>query len=279
MKPHSWTSSGTSSAYGMPWEILRSTKLTRDGRPIDLITKSGALGGYFSTVAVIPEFGLGVTILVAGDSAALFDLRERLVALVVPAIEDLVRATIKKRYEGFYARVDDWLGPLNRNWSLTLAVDDTGPGLRIRTWTSNGTDFLPVYGKLKGMPEDPTQWSARLLPTNIAWTADEEIWRLTAIPKRKESESGKVFDDYCMTDVDSLAFGGWPVEEFVFGFFGQDEGAGPGAVLMPGMRTELFKDSMWVNAGAGAQAGTGEEGLRIQRRKEGIKWSRGGFKD
>ena len=262
----------------MPWEILRSTKLTADGRPVDIITKGGALEGYFSTVALIPEFGLGLTILVAGDVDALFDLRERLVAFIVPAIEDLVRARIKKKYEGLYARVDDWLGPLNPNWSLTLEVDDTGPGLLLSTWTSNRTDFLPFYGKLKGMPADESQWSARLLPTNMAWTADEEIWRLTAIPKRKESDREKVFDDYCMTDVDSLAYGGWALEEFVFKLFGEDDGAGAEAVLMPGMRTTLFKEESWDDGSAGTRKGDPER-LRVQKRKEGIKWSCFGSRD
>lgn len=236
MKPHSWTSSGTESAYGMPWEILRTNKLVNDGRPIDIITKGGSLGGYYSTIALIPEFGLGLTILIAGDQTALLDIRERLISLVVPAIEDVVRSIARKTYTGWFGLIDDWWGPLNPDWSIGVEVDD-GPGLRLSSFTLNRTDFLPVYGHMKGMPKDESQWEPRLLPTNVIYGGTDQAWRLTAIPKRKEDEN-KIFDDYCMTDVDGLLFGGWAMEEFIFKVH-PDRGAE--AVLMKGFRLALFK--------------------------------------
>jgi hypothetical protein len=82
----------------MPWEILRSTKLTPDGRAVDIITKGGLLEGYYSSILMIPEFGIGVTILVAGDYPALVDLREKIIATLIPAVEKLVRDEIRKQY-------------------------------------------------------------------------------------------------------------------------------------------------------------------------------------
>jgi len=166
MKPHSWTS-GTHSAYGMPWEMLRTTKLTPDGRGVDIITKGGSLTRYYTTIILIPEFGLGVTILIAGDYEALPDLRENVIATLVPAAEKLIRDEVRKVHSGLYAASNDWLAPPNLNWSLKIEVDDMGPGLLVKDWISNGTDFMGVYGKFKGMPSDRTKWQARLLPTNI----------------------------------------------------------------------------------------------------------------
>jgi len=166
MKPHSWTS-GTHSAYGMPWEMLRTTKLTPDGRGIDIITKGGSLTQYYTTIILIPEFGLGVTILVAGDYGALPDLRENVIATLVPAAEKLIRDEVRKVHSGLYASSHDSFGPPDLNWSLKIDVDDIGPGLRVKDWISNGTDFMTVYGKFAGMPSDPTKWQARLLPTNM----------------------------------------------------------------------------------------------------------------
>jgi len=166
MKPHSWTS-GTHSAYGMPWEMLRTTKLTPDGRGIDIITKEGALTQYHTIIILIPEFGLGITILVAGKYEALSALRESVIAMLIPAAEKLIRDEVRKVHSGLYAASDNWLESPNLNWSLNIEVDELGPGLLVKNWISNGTDFMTVYGKLTSMPTDPTKWQARLLPADI----------------------------------------------------------------------------------------------------------------
>lgn len=227
--------------------MLRTTKLTPDGRGIDIITKGGSLTQYYTTIILIPEFGLGVTVLVAGDYGALPDLRENMVATLVPAAEKLIRDEVRNVHSGLYAASDDWSGPPNLNWSLRIEVDDVGPGLRVRDWVSNGTDFMAVYGKFKGMPTDPTKWQARLLPSNIQTgyrggpTDDDEstvgIWRLTAIPNQDPEDKDKVFDDYCMTDADSVMYNGFSVEEF---YIMNSE-----MIYISGLRTQLwhFEDS------------------------------------
>lgn len=102
---------------------------------------------------------------------------------------------------------------------------------------------------VKAMPTDQNQRSARLLPTTMACTDDEGIWWLTAIPKRKESDRENIFDEYCMTDVDNLALGGWAVEEFAFKLFKENDGTGAGPVLIPAMRTTPFMNSSWEGGG------------------------------
>jgi hypothetical protein len=233
----------------MPWEILRSTKLTPDGRAVDIITKGGSLDGYYSSILMIPEFGIGVTILVAGDYPALVELREKIIATLIPAVEKLVRDEIRKQYAGTWANWPNWWGTKrsgpDMNFSLKLEVDDTGPGLRVLDWFSNGTDFLPVYGRLKGMPEG-TKWQARLIPTGVLQTDDDddhnnphmsaETWRLVVVPERREGDERKVFDDFCMTDVDSLMYSGVSIELFVIL---KDHGEAQWIFL--GMRTDMFK--------------------------------------
>ena len=276
MKPHSWTASGSSSAYGMPWEILRSTKLTSDGRPIDVITKGGGLEGYFSMVVMIPEFNVGYSILVAGDYAALDNLNEKIIALLVPAVEDIVRAKIKKSYEGVYAAPGkNFYGPLDENFLVRLAVDDIGPGLRIANWTSNGTDFLSFYGKMKGMPNDTSQWTARLLPTGADWAPTVEIWRATAVPLKKAEDEKKIFDDYCFTDVDSLIYGGFSVEEFVFqsGPMGsmQQDGFKPALLTIEGLRQGMFKGEEYDDARESTTADQSDES------QEANQWHQGNW--
>jgi hypothetical protein len=72
------------------------------------------------------------------------------------------------------------------------------------------------------MPSDSDLWEALLLPTGVYGESNEnedprwdiESWRLTAVPKRNPDDEGKVFSDYCMTDIDTLMYRGMSVEQF-----------------------------------------------------------------
>lgn len=237
----------------MPWEILRTAKLTPDGRAIDIITKGGALTQYFSIIALLPEFGLGITILIAGDHQALSDVQEKVISTLVPATEKLIRDEVRRVYAGIWAADEDIP---DSKWSLKLEVDETGPGLRVADWTSNGTDFLSVYGSLKNMPSDPSQWQARLIPSGLyrepltvpnAGSSEQYwetgVWRLTAVPRKNSDNERLVFDEACYTDVDSLMYDGYSVEEFVIstgrnGKTGLVEGV---FMSIPGMQTSLWR--------------------------------------
>ncbi|KAI9734975.1 MAG: hypothetical protein M1834_002057 [Cirrosporium novae-zelandiae] len=264
MKPHSWTISGTESSTGMPWEMFRTTKLTRDGRAVDIITKGGSLNGYRSTIALVLEFGLGLTILVASPDeeagGAINDLRENLIATLIPAVEEIVRADVRSNYAGWYGALVDFFKPLNPNWHVKISVDNMGPGLKIDEWISNGTDFLTVYGGLKGMPKDLSKWEARLLPTGIVRDGDkldyEETWRVVTIQKKNWEDQPKIFADFCVTDVDVLMYGGYPLEEFVFKKREQDDKPTVNvvAMILGGLRRVLFK---------------GEEGSEDYAREDG----------
>lgn len=238
LQPQSWTISSTSTAYGMPWEIIRTNTLTPEGRSTTIITKGGELTQYHSLIALIPDLGLGLSLLIAGDNAK--DALSQVFSTLVRAAETLIRDSIRINYAATYAlRSDDDADSFNGNFSLTLAVDGYGPGLRITDWVSNGTRFLPVYGRIKKMPADGDAWEARLLPSGLRYVVgdeEREVWRLTAVVTKPETAAavpvGHASDarfrlgNYCFTDVDSLMYAGFAVEEFqvVLGAGGRVDG-------------------------------------------------------
>ena len=247
------------SATGMPWEILRSTRLTKDGRGVDVITKAGGLWGYTSTIALIPEFGLGLTMLVAGDPRALAVLRENLIATIVPAIEDFARIESRRAFAGSYEALPNEDSDQPANSSLVLEVDDVGPRIRIAAWSSRSVDFLKVYGRLNGMPEDAEAWEARLIPSNVEHddgNEREEIWRATVILKSRVDRKPKVWDDFGITDVDSFWYGGFSIEEFRFVRNAQGDVE---RVVLNGLRTILFKNTVFAQ-----NRKAGKDGLTIQ---------------
>ena len=260
LHPHSWTSSGSSSAYGMPWEIYRTSKLTADNHSIDLVTKGGDLPGYHSTIALIPELNIGLTILTAGDTGAVFELRDKLIAAIVPAFENLVRASIKDEYKGLYVPLE-FTSSLKTQDGVMINVSDSG--VHVVAWRQEGADFLHQYGRLNGMPADPSQWTAKLVPTNqrqCKYDGEEygcaEYWRLTGVRAQSPEDSANVFADLCETDVDYLAYGGLSLEEFVFG--GTD-GKREQVVLIPGAREMFFYDGC---DGGGIASSLGKKGMQ-----------------
>ena len=193
--------------------MFRTTRLTPDGRAIDFVTKGGDVTAYTSLIAMIPEFGLGLSILVAGDDTAKADITERLIRKLVPAIEELLRNEVRATYAGTYL---GW----NDGSSLTLEVDDVGPGLLVTEWVSNYTDFLPVYGSLKRMEHRGGNWEARLIPSGMysaIGRVEWETWRLTVIEEKSSEDIGKVLEDFCIRDVDALMYNGFSIEVFDIG--------------------------------------------------------------
>ena len=74
LKPLAFTTSlGT--AVGFPWEITRAKALKRD--TVDIYAKNGALPGFTSHLLLLPGYGFGAVVLVAGlDGPAVSTLTE-----------------------------------------------------------------------------------------------------------------------------------------------------------------------------------------------------------
>lgn len=229
-KPHSW-SSGLNSAYGMPWEIYRTTKLLSDtDRGMTIVTKGGALYGYYSHIILLPEYNFAITVLVAGDSQALQWLEKQVLTATTRVVENIARSQTKKRYAGKYQAS-------GINSSLALELNGSS-GLVIDSWISNGTDFLLEYVGIHTGKHDLDQGRVQLLPAGIRRSNGGEVWRASFVPSYQEIES--VIDGCMINDVDNLMYGDRSLQEIVFV---ADDGGKITLVELPGLRVVMEKQS------------------------------------
>lgn len=215
LKPQAWTDSGTSSAYGLGWEHLRTTSLSYDGRPLEIISKSGALQGYHSCALLIPEMDLGVTVMVAGRMTTMKRIRETAVRELVPAVEKSIQLQMPARYAGRYCE------PTSCETFIVVEADEDGPGLHIAAWQSGHTDMLTVLAHLQEVPMEALAQStiAKLIPVDRDEPGRMERWRLTMVPgiaSDHDQVDNGVFDDFHLTDVDDSYFGSRSLREIEF---------------------------------------------------------------
>lgn len=206
LKPHSWSSSLTS-AFGMPWEIYRTTSLLPDtNRGMTIVTKAGGLFGYSSHAILLPEYDLAIVALVAGDGTALGWLEEQVLSAVSKVIENIARNQAKERYAGTFRSSAI-------NSSVTLSIRGSS-GLVIDSWVSNGTDFLLEYVALQSGKRDLTGGKVQLMPAGIRRSNGGEVWRASFIPNKRDHVG--VINSCMVNDVDDLMYGDRSLQEFVF---------------------------------------------------------------
>ncbi|KAK8048906.1 hypothetical protein PG994_010636 [Apiospora phragmitis] len=146
MKPQIATSSA-GLLLGEPWEIFRADNVTADGRLVEIYTKTGDIWGYDATFCLVPDYGMVASILTAGfeaGSAAVFRLCSDAVRHLLPALEKAGKAEARATMAGTYA------DPAT-NSTMTLAVDETGPGLRVTDWVVRGVDVNANYANYANM--------------------------------------------------------------------------------------------------------------------------------
>ncbi|KAK6440418.1 hypothetical protein LTR95_003349 [Oleoguttula sp. CCFEE 5521] len=214
--PASW-STGMNTFYGMPWEIARSDKILLDSnRPVTLVTKGGALPGYFSIIVMLPEYGLGVTILVGGDSNLMPILEEAVTVPLIRSAEAAIWKNINATIAGAYIATNPSL-----NSTIALESSPTS-GLRLTTFISNSTDFLHdilplIAGEFLGSDAN-TPYRIQLTPTLLyknETTQSGEIWRMLLMSDHVKGKTN-VWEYFCHTDVDPLSYAGLPINEVVF---------------------------------------------------------------
>ena len=225
--------------YGMPWEIFRArtnevVKGLKSTRPLTFITKGGGMPGYTSIMIMVPEYAIGITILVAGNGKALGDLREVVVKEMVSFAEEAAMAELRARYVGTY---EDW----RSNSSITLAQSDNY-GLTVTRWISNGIDTLlglgGIYERTGGL------WVMHVLPTLLFEDEDKqegERWRLfpQKVASEQEGTGGSVWDNFCASDWEITTYAGKPFNEIVFqggSHYGSSE-----SVQLSGFRSTLYR--------------------------------------
>ncbi|KAL7267962.1 hypothetical protein RUND412_009431, partial [Rhizina undulata] len=218
-KANSWLKSASYSGsltttYGMPWEIYRSNELTPDGRVVTVYTKNGGIGVYASIIGVVPDYNIAAIFLVAGNSAVLTELITELfvgfATYVIPPIDTIALAETKKLYAGSYS-------DSSTNSSLTLIADDDGPGIRVVDWVNRGVDFLSVLGDYYQLGS-PENFEVRMYPTGLN-AGGKYPWRfdINLVPAlEKKDIQSTPFGELCFGDVDTMAWGGQPLNELVF---------------------------------------------------------------
>lgn len=102
LQPASY-SDGINSFFGMPWEIYRTANiLPHSSRPVTFVTKSGGLPSYSSIIMIIPDYDLGVTILVGGNGRLLPMLQKLVTIPLIKAVERMAFDQLQENYGGTY---------------------------------------------------------------------------------------------------------------------------------------------------------------------------------
>ena len=110
-----------------------------------MYTKSGNIGSYGAQVALLPDHGVGFSVLAAGTTAArhVEILAGMVSAAYAPALEAAAKEEACSVYAGTYQ--DE-----KSNSTLTVAVKDSDPGLVVSEWIFHGSDVLTLYGEIVG---------------------------------------------------------------------------------------------------------------------------------
>ncbi|RKL13042.1 hypothetical protein BFJ68_g7425 [Fusarium oxysporum] len=241
LKPVTFTS-GRGQFIGAPWEIVRSNKLTSDERVVNVYTKGGDIGTYHSIFAMIPDYGIVISVLVGGPEIAgglplvFFSL---ITKALVPALEAAGKDQAKKTFAGTYINEDT-------NSTLVLDVDDDGPGLSITKWIVRGTDvsthWLHYLSVLN--PNVPKiSLSGRLYPTDLT-AGNRKEWRAMfriGTANQIGMQEGLLFweDASCMSwaMIDRAAYEFLGLDEMVF----ESEDGRTEEVELVGFKTTLKK--------------------------------------
>jgi CubicO group peptidase (beta-lactamase class C family) len=242
---------GLNSFYGIPWEIFRTTSiLSPITRPTTFVTKGGNLDGYASIIILLPEYDIGITILIAGTSALMSPIREAITVPLVRSLDALAAKSAQSTYTGTYTAIN---GTLNTTLTLTASASH---GLEITNFISNGTNVLTKLMPylLEANIADGT-WHTQLIPTLLyknqtSSPPNGELWR--ALPVKHKTEKDGVWADFCHTDEDPAMYAGVPMMEFVFW---RDEEGKVVEVELTGFRIKLAREKMMEVVGGEVERG------------------------
>ncbi|KAL8652273.1 MAG: hypothetical protein Q9226_004342 [Calogaya cf. arnoldii] len=224
-------SSSWSFAYGMPWEIFRTSDMLSDSDRVQtIVTKAGGLRGYTSQLLLIPEYNLSVVLFVAGDGNALVWLREDILKSLIPTVEGTSRNQTSERISGSYTSSDPTF-----NSSTTFEVDGS-QGLMVTSWISNGTDFFRQFVDMSNPKHKPGK--VQLTPSNIGRGNNSEVWRAEFVLDVLHSEG--IVNGNLIVDIDNFSYASRSLEEFVFELDGSGRAM---KVKLPGFRITLDRQT------------------------------------
>ncbi|RGP73957.1 beta-lactamase 2 [Fusarium sporotrichioides] len=208
MKPLAFTAD-PNLAVGAPWEIARVPSTTK--RSNWVYTKGGDLGAYKSLMALLPDWGVGLTVLAAGsDAPGVVNAVSSLIASeLVPSLEQAAKRQASSTFNGHY-------GDGKNN--MTVTVQKGLPGLGVTSLFVKEHDMLDsIRLMVSGSPTGPGNVSMRLYPTGLQERTEggirHEGWRAVYEIIDDSSPSSH----YCASwfGVDSVTYGGVSVDEFI----------------------------------------------------------------
>ncbi|KAK1996400.1 beta-lactamase/transpeptidase-like protein [Colletotrichum falcatum] len=187
LKPSSFTSA-PGGFVGKPWEGIASDNLTADGRLVEVYTKGGDIISYHSLLALVPEYGVTVSVMAAGPEVGggpysyyLLKLNELLPPLM-RALDAAARDDALRDVVGTYADA-----ATDSALTIAAAADDGGGGgggwgLSLTGWRARGFEVLPNLARYSflgvnatDLPPNPGQ-TARLYPTGLE-EGNRTAWR------------------------------------------------------------------------------------------------------
>ncbi|RYN43558.1 hypothetical protein AA0114_g10245 [Alternaria tenuissima] len=222
-------SHGSSSFYGMPWEIFTTDRILPDSnRTVRVVSKSGGLPGYTSIIMSVPEYDLGITILIAGPNKIFAKIQSIVLTTMIQVAEKIAIRQLSDRYAGTYSAADPKL-----NSTVRLTADHRG--LVVTTWISNGTDVFESPVVKDGAPE---HYYAQLSPTLLyrnEQTQRGEEWRAMFVEERGDGPP----DDFCIDDWDMSSYAGIPLNAVAF--WDEQEDGNFGTLELSAFRVNLTR--------------------------------------
>lgn len=228
LKPRTHTSS-LGISVGAPWEICRANNLTVDGRIIDVYSRIGDIPDYNALFAVIPDYGLSMSVLSAGPESNLDNQLYIATQVLQPLVRSLEAAGKEEARLNYAGRYEN----LQTNSSIELRIDEQS-GLHVKNWIMNGHDVLEDYASISSFgasSSSSSYLSVRMFPTGLE-SRNHSAWRAvysTLDPLAIQAQENAVFflQSGCRSweTIDNLVYGYNAFDDFVFGFNGTGDSA------------------------------------------------------
>ncbi|KAL7629769.1 hypothetical protein AAE478_001292 [Parahypoxylon ruwenzoriense] len=224
---------------GMPWGARR-INLEDTYRYTTAFNKAGNIGDYSALLAVLPDFDIGISILLAGElpGNAAFGLADIIGEPLLPAIEEAARAEAGAIYNGHYVSPDKSI-----NSSMTITTDKL-PGLSISQWFSNGTDFAWISTVLQNQYY-PVTPRIRLYPSGLEGPGADGGKRIVFKAMFEDADAprgdNKMFSTECGTwvSIESVIYGSAAMDELIFNL---DSSGKVVSITSPSLRVTLNKE-------------------------------------
>ncbi|KAI0538043.1 beta-lactamase/transpeptidase-like protein [Xylaria digitata] len=217
LKPFSF-STDPHASVGAPWGARRINVPGNPYRWITAFNKAGRISDYSSVLAIIPDYDIGISVLLAGElpANANFNLLDLIGEALIPAVEEAARAEAGAMYSGHYA----FANTTQLNSSMTIKTDDQ-PGLSVSQWISNGTDFTWTSTVLQNgyIPLTPR---VRLYPAGLKAQSpnksEKVVFKAVFEDANAPSKATAMFSTDCATwiNVASVIYGSAAIDELIF---------------------------------------------------------------